>query len=314
MSSASRIADSKYIPTSQDIIWVRNSSVGLHESRYFIDGTLCRFFDIGGTRSERQKWPRAFADVNSIIFTLDVSCFDQVLAEDGAANRMTEQLAVWDDLVQSKWAAGRNFIVLFTKVDQIKLENLETSRFNSLFPDFPGKTVSSEDILQYLAMRLDAASNTCTTGDVVFCNGGSIRQSPTDMAEVAVSALNEVGLFKSHIRVGDSAAAVDTSIVRAKTITHVTGGPNSRNMLFPTGSFGDSKDQHPVRDPPAWSRTGGDAAYHRTSADLHGDAREDGIPLLYWSTKEELSRGFHDVLSQIGEEDQEDLESIGIAR
>lgn len=196
ISTASQIAEINYIPTTQEVLWVQNRSVGSYESRYVIDGTLCRFFDVGGRRSERQKWWYVFSNVDSVIFTLDVSCYDKVLVEDVSANRMREQLAVWIELVQLEVFAATNFIVLFTKTDEVTPSKLEASPFNSFFPGYAGKAHNLEDILQYLARLWKTASNRWTTRSLMFCNAGSIRDSPTTMAEVAVSALSEIGRFQ----------------------------------------------------------------------------------------------------------------------
>lgn len=110
--------------------------------------------------------------------------------------------------------------------------------------------------------------------------------------------------------------------VRGKTITHVTGGPNSRNTVFQTGGVGDYQYQHqyqyPGQNPAAWAGgaaagagmgAGGAAAYQGAYATPH-DGGEDEIPLRYGSPEiDDFSRGFHDALSRIGEEDEEDLES-----
>lgn len=104
--------------------------------------------------------------------------------------------------------------------------------------------------------------------------------------------------------------------VRGKTITHVTGGPNSRNTVFQTGGVGDYQYQYPGQNPAAWAGAagaaaagaGGGAAYHGAYATPHDG--EDEIPLRYGSPEiDDFSRGFHDALSRIGEEDEEDLES-----
>lgn len=102
--------------------------------------------------------------------------------------------------------------------------------------------------------------------------------------------------------------------VRGKTITHVTGGPNSRNTVFQTGGVGDYHYQYPGQNPAAWAGgaaagAGGAAAYHGAYATPH-DGGEDEIPLRYGSPEiDDFSRGFQDALSRIGEEDEEDLES-----
>lgn len=191
---------SNYIPTAQDILFTGTSSISICESQYFVDGALCRFFDVGGSRVERTKWSREATGVYSIIFTLDVSCYDHQYRynEKITINRMLEQLTVWDGLVASKPFEATNFIVMFTKVDVLTPSKLGASPFNYLFPDYAGKPDSIEDILQYLARRMETASNGWGPRGLMFCNAGSIWDSPTNMAEVAVRALTEVGRCQSY--------------------------------------------------------------------------------------------------------------------
>lgn len=40
------------------------------------------FVDVGGQRTQRQKWTTCFSSVTSILFLVSTSEFDQVLAED----------------------------------------------------------------------------------------------------------------------------------------------------------------------------------------------------------------------------------------
>lgn len=75
---------------------------------------------------------------------------------------------------------------------------VEISHFNSFFLEYSGKADSIEFILEYLTRRLDTAPNGWTTRSILFCNAGSIRDSAMNMAEVAVSALNEVGRSQSY--------------------------------------------------------------------------------------------------------------------
>ncbi|KAI3402111.1 hypothetical protein diail_40 [Diaporthe ilicicola] len=118
---------------------------------------------------------------------------------------------------------------------------------------------------------------------------------------------------------GNTASPSDGSrsaSVRGKTITHVTGGPNSRNTVFQTGGVGDRDYSYPGQNPAAWAGAAGGAgpgagaaAYHGAYASPHDDP-DDEIPLRYGSPEiDDFSRGFQDALSRIGEEDEEDLES-----
>lgn len=107
MNEIDRIEKNDYVPTAKDILYCRKATKGVHEftirievSRY--DRNLLRcskineffffylqnipfvFVDVGGQRSQRRKWIKCFEDksVNSILFLVSTSEFDQVLAED----------------------------------------------------------------------------------------------------------------------------------------------------------------------------------------------------------------------------------------
>lgn len=41
-----------------------------------------RMFDVGGQRSERKKWIHCFENVNSLLFLVAISGYDQCLVED----------------------------------------------------------------------------------------------------------------------------------------------------------------------------------------------------------------------------------------
>ena len=44
----------------------------------------CRMFDVGGQRSQRQKWIQCFDDVRAVLFVTALSGYDMTLLEDSA--------------------------------------------------------------------------------------------------------------------------------------------------------------------------------------------------------------------------------------
>lgn len=101
-----RIEKIDYVPTPKDILFCRKATKGVHEfsirievshiaewnrsmsrvnARFaFFQNIPFVFVDVGGQRSQRRKWIKCFEDksVNSILFLVSTSEFDQVLAED----------------------------------------------------------------------------------------------------------------------------------------------------------------------------------------------------------------------------------------
>lgn len=71
-----------YIPSHQDILHARKATKGITEFFISINNIPFQFVDVGGQRSQRQKWFQCFDSVTSILFLVSSSEFDQVLLED----------------------------------------------------------------------------------------------------------------------------------------------------------------------------------------------------------------------------------------
>lgn len=106
MNEIDRIEKIDYVPSAKDILYCRKATKGVHEftirievcinpvvrrvKKFFFKFFLYSqnipfvFVDVGGQRSQRRKWIKCFEDksVNSILFLVSTSEFDQVLAED----------------------------------------------------------------------------------------------------------------------------------------------------------------------------------------------------------------------------------------
>lgn len=77
-----RICDPEYIPSEADILRTRVKSTGITETRFNMDMLSIKMFDVGGQRSERRKWIHCFDGVTSVIFTVALNEYDQVLLEE----------------------------------------------------------------------------------------------------------------------------------------------------------------------------------------------------------------------------------------
>lgn len=94
-------------------------------------------FDWGGQRSERRKWIHYFENVPSIIFVVNLACYDQVLLEDSFVNEMMESLVFFDSVVNSRWFKRTSVILLLTNIDLFR-RKLAWSPLANCFPDYSG--------------------------------------------------------------------------------------------------------------------------------------------------------------------------------
>lgn len=168
------------MPSLEDVLWTQSRTTGTWESKFLINGRTYQLFDVGGARSERKKWITAFEDVSMVIFTLDLSCYHQVLNEDAGTNRMEEQFTLWDSIVNSRWFSSARIAVLLTKEDKLTPDRLRRHPFGERFPDYSGDPESADDIIKYIIWRLDgliSRQENFRSGRVRFCRSGTISES-----------------------------------------------------------------------------------------------------------------------------------------
>lgn len=96
--------------------------------------------------------------------------------------------------------------------------------------------------------------------------------------------------------------------VGGRTITHHTGEPASRNTVWQYGNDGDHRDYQPGFAAAAGlGAAAGAGAYREGYASPRASPGEDQVPLRS-PELDDFSSGFHDALSRIGEEDEEQPE------
>jgi len=137
MDSIDRISQEGFLPTPEDILRSRVKTVGAVEEKFEIDNITFRMVDVGGQRAERRKWLPCFSDVTSVLFIVGVSEYDQKLREDSSQNRMTEAVALFEQVCNSSYFRKTNFILFFNKTDLLQ-EKLDKVDLSVLFPTYEG--------------------------------------------------------------------------------------------------------------------------------------------------------------------------------
>jgi len=120
LDNVDRIASVDYVPTLQDILFCRKTTKGVIEFRMEIDRVPFLFVDVGGQRTQRQKWFQCFESVTSILFMASTSEFDQVLLEDRKTNRMQEARTIFDTIINNRIFERISVILFLNKVDLLK--------------------------------------------------------------------------------------------------------------------------------------------------------------------------------------------------
>jgi GTPase SAR1 family protein len=140
-----------YIPSIDDILRVRVRSTGIEEADFNLKGTVFKFIDVGGQRSERRKWIHCFDSVTAILFCASLIGYDQVLREDNKTNTMKEALNLFDAVVNDDLFHNSTIILFLNKTDLFH-EKIAQVNLNQCFIEYSGGA-DYDKASQFIASR-----------------------------------------------------------------------------------------------------------------------------------------------------------------
>ncbi|XP_036168454.1 guanine nucleotide-binding protein subunit alpha-12 isoform X4 [Myotis myotis] len=143
-----------YFPSKQDILLARKATKGIVEHDFVIKKIPFKMVDVGGQRSQRQKWFQCFDGITSILFMVSSSEYDQVLMEDRRTNRLLESMNIFETIVNNKLFVNVSIILFLNKMDLL-VEKVRSVSISKHFPDFRGDPQRLEDVQRYLVQCFD---------------------------------------------------------------------------------------------------------------------------------------------------------------
>ncbi|KHJ48182.1 guanine nucleotide-binding protein alpha-12 subunit family protein, partial [Trichuris suis] len=149
LDNVKRIQQLDYFPTNRDILLCRKATRAITELVFNIQSVPFRFIDVGGQRSQRQKWFECFEGVTSILFLIASNEYDQVLLEDRKTNRLMESRAVYETIVNNRCFYDMSFILFLNKTDLL-IEKIDQSDIGKYFPNFTGDCKRLADVQLFL--------------------------------------------------------------------------------------------------------------------------------------------------------------------
>ncbi|XP_033824198.1 guanine nucleotide-binding protein subunit alpha-12a [Periophthalmus magnuspinnatus] len=149
LDNLDRIGQLNYVPSKQDILFARKATKGIVEHDFFIKKIPFKMVDVGGQRSQRQKWFQCFDGITSILFMVSSSEYDQVLMEDRRTNRLVESMNIFETIVNNKLFLNVSIILFLNKTDLL-LEKIRTVDIRKNFPEFRGDPRRLEDVQAFL--------------------------------------------------------------------------------------------------------------------------------------------------------------------
>ncbi|CAG5106608.1 Oidioi.mRNA.OKI2018_I69.chr1.g2917.t1.cds [Oikopleura dioica] len=146
-----RIMQHDYHPNSSDILWARRRTDVVSETEVTIKKVPFAFIDVGGQRTQRQKWFQCFQNsINTVLFFVAVSEFDQTLVEDKNTNRVIESLKVFKYILEQKAFRDRDIIIFFNKCDLLEEKIKEGIKVTDYFATpFKGDPLNVKDVQNF---------------------------------------------------------------------------------------------------------------------------------------------------------------------
>ena len=143
-----------YTPSVQDIVHARKPSKGIGEHEVLVRGIPFVFVDIGGHRSQRQRWLQCFDNVRSILFLTASNDFDRQTPEEPHINRLVESTDIFELIVNNQILVNVSVILFLNKTDLLK-EKIVDTNVGDFLPSFSGNPRCLGDVQKFLVGLFD---------------------------------------------------------------------------------------------------------------------------------------------------------------
>jgi hypothetical protein len=105
------------VPSDEDILKLKNRSIGVCELDFKRGERPVRVVDVGGSRSNQKKWRNAFQNVQLITILVSFAKFGHTLPEDVNCDAWDEQRSMIRDILGSKWFRKTECLIVGTHFD-----------------------------------------------------------------------------------------------------------------------------------------------------------------------------------------------------
>ncbi|KAL3500865.1 hypothetical protein ACH5RR_039958 [Cinchona calisaya] len=177
MENLSRMSDTNYVPTKEDVLYARIRTTGVVEIQFSPvgenkkSGEVYRLFDVGGQKNERRKWIHLFEGVSAVIFCAAVSEYDQTLFEDENKNRMMETRELFEWVLKQQCFEKTSFMLFLNKFDIFEKKVLnEPLNVCEWFKDYQPISTGKQEIehaYEFVKKKFEELYFQCTAPDHV---------------------------------------------------------------------------------------------------------------------------------------------------
>ena len=117
IDKSNEIFNVDYKVTHNDILKMRIRTGGLNSINVNVGDSIFEIWDVGGMRSERNKWQCLYGNVNVLIYVVGLTHYCNVLFEDCGVNAMNESIKCFENIVSNNSFKDSMVVLLFVKND-----------------------------------------------------------------------------------------------------------------------------------------------------------------------------------------------------
>jgi guanine nucleotide-binding protein G(i) subunit alpha len=175
-----RISQENYIPTEVDILMAQNKASGIQEYKFNMGSLDVHMSSVRGQRPERKKWIHQFENVSSMVFSVDLNGYDQILQDGSNQNQIMASLLLFDSVVNSGWFLRTSVILLLCNEGLFR-RKLARSPLSKYFPDYTG----GNDVAQaseYIVWRFNQLNLMQLSLFPHICEASGTQNSPRKLS------------------------------------------------------------------------------------------------------------------------------------
>jgi len=139
LSKIDNLVDSGYILTHDDILRLRQRTIGMPTLEIPFKGRTIQMVDFGGQEVERKKWPLLAEGAKALIFLASLTHYDTPAEEDKSKTRLQVSLEVFGQVIQDESFASCSVVLFMNKWDLFQ-EQIKVSPLSKFLPKYTGPT------------------------------------------------------------------------------------------------------------------------------------------------------------------------------
>ncbi|KAI8901309.1 guanine nucleotide binding protein, alpha subunit [Globomyces pollinis-pini] len=194
LTNIKRIAFAESVLTNEDILMQRTVTQTITQSTFIIDNDKVHFYDVSGLKHHRKQWIPYFQDILMIIFLVDISAYDMMMAENPEMNRMVDAHSLFNEIANHKLLRNVDISIFFNKNDLFEKKVMQVP-IKDHFPNYTGQLNNAKaggEFFENLFLKGQKCDSRQITVSYTCCTDSKLIQKLVYKILVSISRKNVI--------------------------------------------------------------------------------------------------------------------------